>query len=175
MYIDYRAVNRITIKDCYPLPHIEDLFNRLEGSKVFSKLDLANGYHQIRIAAGDRRKTAFTTTFGLYECRVLPFGLANAPSQFMQMINSLLTPEMRRFVAIYLDDVLIHSRSLVEHVGHVRAVLSLLLSQGLRAKRSKCEWAQKRVEFCGFTILGERIHTQEHKTAAVRDWPQPQS
>jgi hypothetical protein len=175
MCIDYRAVNRITVKDRYPLPHIEDLFNGLEGSKVFSKLDLASGYHQIRIAPGDRQKTAFTTKFGLYEWRVLPFGLANAPSQFMRMMDGLLTPEMRRFVAIYLDDVLVHSRDLAQHVSHVRTVLTTLLSHGLRVKQSKCEWAQEQVEFCGFTISGDGIHTQEHKTAAVRDWPQPQN
>jgi hypothetical protein len=175
MCIDYRAVNRITVKDRYPLPHIEDLFNGLEGSKVFSKLDLASGYHQIRIAPGDRQKTAFTTKFGLYEWRVLPFGLANAPSQFMRMMDGLLTPEMRRFVAIYLDDVLVHSHDLVEHVTHVRTVLTMLLSHGLRVKQSKCEWAQEQVEFCGFTVSGNGIHTQEHKTAAVRDWPQPQN
>jgi hypothetical protein len=175
MCIDYRAVNRITIKDRYPLPHLEDLFNGLEGSKVFYKLDLASGYHQIRIAAGDRQKTAFTTTFGLYEWRVLPFGLANAPSQFMRMMDGLLTPEMRRFVAVYLDDVLIHSCSLAEHQKHVRAVLEMLLRNGLRVKHSKCEWAQARVEFCGFTISSDGIHTQEHKTAAVREWPQPQN
>jgi hypothetical protein len=175
MCIDYRAVNRITVKDRYPLPHIEDLFNGLEGSTVFSKLDLASGYHQIRIAPGDRQKTAFTTKFGLYEWRVLPFGLANAPSQFMRMMDGLLPPEMRRFVAIYLDDVLIHSRSLTDHLEHVRTVLRLLLHNGLRVKRAKCEWAQERVEFCGFTVSGDGIHTQEHKTAAVRDWPQPQN
>jgi hypothetical protein len=175
MCIDYRAVNRITVKDRYPLPHIEDLSNGLEGSKVFSKLDLASGYHQIRIAPGDRQMTAFTTKFGLYEWRVLPFGLANAPSQFMRMMDGLLTPEMRRFVAIYLDDVLVHSHDLAEHVMHVRAVLTTLLSHGLRVKQSKCEWAQERVEFCGFAVSGNGIHTQEHKTAAVQDWPQPQN
>jgi hypothetical protein len=162
MCIDYRAVNRITVKDRYPLPHIEDLFNGLEGSKVFSKLDLASGYHQTRIAPGDRQKTAFTTKFGLYEWRVLPFGLANAPSQFMRMMDGLLTPEMRRFVAIYLDDVLVHGRDLAQHVSHVRTVLTTLLSHRLRVKQSKCEWAQEQVEFCGFTISGDGIHTQEH-------------
>jgi hypothetical protein len=149
MCIDYRAVNRITVKDRYPLPHIEDLFNGLEGSKVFSKLYLASGYHQIRIAPGDRQKTAFTTKFGLYEWRVLPFGLANAPSQFMRMMDGLLTPEMRRFVAIYLDDVLIDSRDLAQHVTHVCTVLTMLLSHGLQVKQSKCEWAQEQVEFTG--------------------------
>jgi hypothetical protein len=177
MCIDYRAVNRITVKDRYPLPHIEDLFNGLEGSTVFSKLDLASGYHQIRIAPGDRQKTAFTTKFGLYEWRVLPFGLANAPSQFMRMMDRVLagTPELRRYVAVYLDDVLIHSHSLPDHLKHVRKVLSLLLVHGLRVKRSKCEWARERVEFCGFTVCGKGVGTQEHKTAAIRDWPQPQN
>jgi hypothetical protein len=167
MCIDYRAVNRITVKDRYPLPHIEDLFN-------VSKLDLGSGYHQIRIAPGDRQKTAFTTKFGLYEWKVLPFGLANAPSQFMRMMDGLLTPEMRRFVAVYLDDVLIHSHDMAQHITQVHAVLKVLLSHGLRDKESKCEWAQKQVQFCGFTVSVDGIHTQEHKIAVVRDWPQPQ-
>jgi hypothetical protein len=175
MCIDYRAVNRVTVKDRYPLPHIEDLLNGLEGSTVFSKLDLASGYHQIRIAPGDRQKTAFTTKFGLYEWRVLPFGLANAPSQFMRMMDGLLTPELREFVSIYLDDVLIHSKNIEDHVGHVRRILEVLLAQGLRVKRSKCEWAKESIEFCGFTISKDGVHTQEQKTAAVRDWPQPQN
>jgi hypothetical protein len=95
----------------------------------------------------------------------------------MRMMDGLLPPEMRRFkfVALYLDDVLIHSRSLTDHIEHVRTVLRLLLHNGLRVKRDKCEWAQERVEFCGFTVSGDGIHTQEHKTAAVRDWPQPQN
>jgi len=120
MSIDYRAVNAITIKDRYPLPHIEDLLNSMHGSCWFTKLDLAAGYHQICIATADRQKTAITTKSGLYKWRVLPFGLANAPSQFMRMINGILKPMKRQFIVVYLDDMMIHSRTLAEHVVHVR-------------------------------------------------------
>jgi len=138
MCIDYRAVNAITVKDRYPLPHIEDLLNSMHGSCWFTKLDLAAGYHQIRIATADRQKTAFTTKFGLYEWRVLPFGLANAPSQFMRMMNRILEPIKRKFIVVYLDDIMIHSRTVAEDVVHVREVLTLLTEHGLKAKRANC-------------------------------------
>ena len=117
--IDYRAVNAITVKDHYPLPHIKGLLNFMHGSCWFTKLDLAAGYHQICIATADRQKTAFSTKFGLYEWRVLPFGLANAPSQFMRFMNGILEPMKRKFIVVYLDDIMIHSRTLAEHVVHV--------------------------------------------------------
>jgi hypothetical protein len=141
MCIDYHAVNAITVKDRYPLPHIEDLLNSMHSSCWFTKLDLAAGYHQIRIATADMQKTAFTTKFGLYEWRVLPFGLANAPTQFMHMMNGILEPMKRKFIVVYLDDIMIHSRTLAEHVVHVREVLTLLTEHGLKAKRAKCAWA----------------------------------
>ena len=175
MCIDYRAVNAITVKDRYPLPHIEDLLNSMHGSCWFTKLDLAAGYHQIRIATADRQKTAFTTKFGLYEWRVLPFGLANAPSQFMRMMNGILEPMKRKFIVVYLDNIMIHSCTLAEHIVHVREVLTLLTEHGLKAKRAKCAWACQKVDFCGFDIDKDGIHAQEHKTRAVMDWPQPEN
>jgi len=147
MCTDYRAVNAITVKDCYPLPHIEDLLNSMHGSCWFTKLDLAAGYHQIHIATADRQKTTFSTKFGLYEWRVLPFGLANAPSQFMRMMNGILEPMKWKFIVVYLDDIMIHSRTLAEHVVHVREVLTLLTEHGLKAKRAKCAWACQKVDF----------------------------
>jgi len=141
----------------------------------FTKLDLAAGYHQIRIASADRQKTAFTTKFDLYEWGVLPFGLAKAPSQFMRMMNRILEPIKRKFIVVYLDDIMIHSRTLVEHVVHVREVLTLLMDHGIKAKRAKCAWACQKVDFCGFDIDKDGIHAQEHKTCAVMDWPQPEN
>jgi hypothetical protein len=134
MWIEYRAVNAITVKDRYPLPHIEDLLNSMHGSCWFTKLDLAAGYDQICIATADRQKTAFTTKFGLYDWRVLPCGLANAPSQFIRMMNSILEPMKRKFIVVDIDDIMIHSRTLAEHVVHVREVLTLLREHGLKAK-----------------------------------------
>jgi len=119
MCIDYRALHAITAKDCYPLPHIKDLLNSKHGSCWFTKLNLAAGYHQIHIATADRQTTAFTTKLGLYQWRVLPLGLANAPSQFMPMMNGILEPMKRKSIIVYLDDSMIHSCTLAEHVIHV--------------------------------------------------------
>jgi len=145
------------------------------GSCWFTKLDFAAGYHRIRIATADRQMTAFTTNFGLYEWRVVPFGLANAPSQFIRMMNGILEPMKRKFIVVYLDDIMIHSRTLAEHGVHVREVLTLLTEHGLKAKRAKCSWACQKVDFCGFDIDKDGIHAQEHKTRAVIDWPQPEN
>jgi len=175
MCIDYCTVNAITVKDRYPLPHIEDLLNSMHGSCWFTKLDLVAGYHEIRIATADRHKTAFTTKFGLYEWQVLPFGLGNTPSQFMRMMNGILEPMKRKFIVVYLDNIMIHSRTLAEHVVHVRAVLTLLTEHGLKDKRATCAWACQKVDFCGFDIDKDSIHAQEHKTRAVMDWPQPEN
>jgi len=123
MCIDHRAVNAITVKDRYPLPHIEDLLNSIHGSCWFTKFDIVAGYHQIRIATADRQKTAFTTKFDLYEWRVLPLGLANAPTQFVRMMNGILETTKHIFIVVYLDDITIHSCTLVEHVIHDQEVV----------------------------------------------------
>jgi len=120
------------------------------------------------------KRLVFTTKFGLYEWQVLPFGLANAPSQFKRMMNGILEPIKRKFIIVYLDDIIIHSRTLAEHVGHIREVLTLLTEHALKAKRAKCARACQKVNFCGFDIHKDGIHAQEHKTRAVMDWPQPQ-
>jgi len=175
MCIDYRAVNTITVKYRYPLPHIEDLLNSMHGSCWFTKVHLAAGNNQIRIATANRQKTAFTTKFDLYEWRVLPTGQANAPSQFMRMMNGILEPMKRKFIVIYLDDIMTHSCTLAEHVVHVPEVLTLLTEHGLKAKRAKCAWACQKVDFGSFNIDKDGIHAQEHMTRAVMDWPQPEN
>jgi hypothetical protein len=147
MCIDYHAVNAITIKDRYPLPQIEDLLNSMHGACWFTKLDLAAGYHQIHIATAERQKTAFTTKFSLYEWRVLPFVLANAPSQFMRMMNGILEPMKRKFIVIYLDGIMIHSHALAKHIVLVCDVLTLLTEHGLKAQHAKCTWACQKVNF----------------------------
>jgi hypothetical protein len=133
------------------------------------------GYHQIRIATAARHKTAFTTKFGLYEWQVLPFGLANTPRQFMRMMNGILEPMKQKFIVVYFNYIIIHSRTLAEHVVHVCEVLTLLTEHGLKAKPSKCAWACQKVNFCGFNIDKDGIHAQDHKTRAVMDWPQPRN
>ena len=147
----------------------------MHGSCWFTKLDLAAGYHQIRIATATRQKTAFTTKFGMNERRVLLFGLVNAPSQFVRMMNGILEPMKRKFIVVYLDDMMIHSHTLAEHVVHVHEVLTLLMEQGLQAKCAQCAWACQKVDCCGFDIDKDGIHAQKQQTCTVMDWPQPEN
>ena len=174
MCINYSAVNAITVNDGCPRPHIEDLLHCRHGSCWFTKSDLAAGYHQIRIATANRRKTAFATEFDSCEWRDLPLDLANAPSLFMCMMNGILEPMKHKIIIVYLDNIMIQSLTLVEHVVHVREVLTLLTEHGLKAKRVKCTWACQKVDFYGFDIGKDGTHAQEHKTHAVMDLPQPE-
>ena len=138
MCVYYRGLNRITIKDSYPLPHIDELLDRLHGAQVFSKLDLRSGYHQIRIVPGHRHKTAFRTRYGHYEFRVMSFGLTNATATFLRLMNEIFKPQLDRSVLCLLDDVLEYSRSVAEHIQHVREALQTLRQHQLYAKASKC-------------------------------------
>lgn len=171
--MDYRSLNKITIKNRYPLPRIDELLDRLHGSNVFSKLDLASGYHQIRVAPEDVPKTAFRTRYGLFEWLVLPFGLTNAPSTFSALMADVLQPHRDKYAEGFLDDILIHSATMEEHVGHVRAVLETLRQHHLFAKRSKCEFGVSKVDFLGHTISGEGINVDKKKIEAITQWPRP--
>lgn len=175
MVTDYRDVNAITIKDKYPLPRIDDLLDCLPGAKIFSTIDLTSGYHQVRVAPGDIHKTAFRTKFGSYEWLVLPFGLCNAPSHFMAMMQDVLRPYINRFVLVYLDDVLVFSPDAATHAAHLRAVFDALRAAKLYAKPSKCAFFKTQLEFLGHIIGPNGIATDPAKTAAVHDWPQPQT
>ena len=171
MCIDYRALNGITIKNSYPLPRIDELFDRLHGAKVFSKIDLRSGYHQIRIADEDIPKTAFRSRYGHFEFLVLPFGLTNAPATFMHLMHSIFQPFLDKFVLVFLDDILIYSRDVNEHKEHVRQVLTLLRDNKLYAKESKCELFKDRVEFLGHLVDAMGIHMMTDKVDAVTAWP----
>jgi len=173
MCVDYRALNKATVKNRYPLPHIETLLEQLSGAKVFSKLDLASGYHQVRMADDSIPKTAFRTRYGHFEFRVLPFGLTNAPATFQHMMNSVLAPHLDKFALVYLDDILIYSKSVEEHKVHLAAVLSLLEKHNLFAKRSKCAFGLSSVEFLGHVVSGDGIKVDPNKVRAVEDWPRP--
>ncbi|XP_019262705.1 PREDICTED: uncharacterized protein LOC109240504, partial [Nicotiana attenuata] len=140
MCIDYRQLNKVTIKNKYPLPRINDLFDQLQGAKVFSKIDLRSGYHQLRIRASDVPKTAFRTRYGHYEFLVMSFGLTNAPAAFMELMNRVFRPYFDMFVIVFIDDILVYSRSQEEHEQHLRAVLQTLKDSQLYAKFSKCEF-----------------------------------
>jgi hypothetical protein len=150
--IDYCSLNAVTIKNKYPLPRIDVLFDQLVGSKVFSKIDLNSDCHQIKIRASDVPKTAFSTRYGLYEYLVMSFGLTNAPAYFMYLMNSVFMPQLDKFVVVFIDDILVYSKNEEEHVGHLHVVLQRLREHRLYAKLSKCDFWLKGIKFLGHTI-----------------------
>lgn len=175
MCTDYRALNKLTVKNKYPLPRIEELTDQLQGAKVFSKIDLRSGYHQIRVASRDVHKTAFRTRYGHFEFLALPFGLTNAPATFMRLMNDVLRPLLDSCVVVYLDDILVYSPSIQEHESHLRQVLTLLRRHQLYGKLSKCEFFKESVEFLGHIVCGEGIKTDPIKIQAVQEWPTPRN
>ena len=169
--IDYRALNKSTIKNSYPLPRIDELLDRLGGCKYFSKIDLRSGYYQVRISEEDIYKTAFRTRYGHYEFTVLPMGLTNAPATFMRLMQDIFIDYLDKFVISYLDDLLIYSRTLEEHERHVKLVLNKLRENKLYAKKSKCEFYKREVNFVGHIVgeYGKRV--ESNKIKAIMDWP----
>ncbi|KAL0146514.1 hypothetical protein M9458_058145 [Cirrhinus mrigala] len=173
--IDYRSLNDITIKYRYPLPLVPPALEQLRRTKIYTKLDLRSAYNLIRIREGDEWKTAFSTTSGHYEYRVMPFGLANSPSYFQAFVSDVFRDMLNRWVIIYIDDILIYSDSYSEHVQHVRAVLQRLIEHQLYAKEEKCEFHQERITFLGYVISPEGVAMDESKVNAVRNWPRPKT
>ena len=173
--IDYRQLNAQTIKNVYALPRCDELFDQLRGARVFSKLDLRSGYHQIRIAPEHIERTAFNTRYGHYEFLVLPFGLTNAPATFMAMMNDLLRPYLDKSVIVFLDDILIYSKNEQEHEQHVRQVLDILRQHKLYAKLSKCEFFQREVSFLGHRFSSRGKEMEPEKVQVIREWPVPKS
>ncbi|KAI4297964.1 hypothetical protein L6164_037817 [Bauhinia variegata] len=150
--IDYRALNKVTIKNLYPIPLIADFFDRLGKARSFSKLDLRSGYHQERIAEGDEPKTTCVTRYGSFECLVMPFGLTNAPATFCTLMNKIFHPYLDRFVVVYFDDIFVYSNSLEEHAEHLRAVFKTLREKELYVKKEKCSFVREEVHFLGHVI-----------------------
>eukprot|EP00253_Pinus_taeda_P015904 PITA_15904 len=173
MCIDYRQLNKLTIKNKYPLPRIDELFDQVKGATVFSKIDLRSGYHQIRIKDEDIAKTAFRTRYGHYEFVVLPFGLTNAPATFMCIMNGIFHPYLDQFVLIFIDDILIYSRNIEEHCEHLRIVLQTLRKHQLYAKFSKCDFFKEEIQYLGHVISKEGIAVDPEKIKAIMDWPIP--
>jgi hypothetical protein len=169
--IDYRQLNKATIKNQYPLPRIDDLFDQMKGATVFSKIDLRSGYHQLRIKEDDIPKTAFKTRFGHYEFTVLPFGLTNAPGVFMSLMNGVFREYLDKFVQVFIDDILIYSRTTEEHDEHLRLVLQCLREHKLYGKLSKCSFYQSRIHYLGHVISGEGIAVDPAKVEAMMEWP----
>ena len=173
--IDYRQLNRVTIKNRYPLPRIDDLFDQLRGARVYSKINLRTGYHQLRVRETDIPKTAFRTRYGHFEFTVMPFGLTNAPAAFMSLMNRVFQPYLNQFVVVFVDDILIYSQSKVEHEDHLRIVQHLLRDHQLYAKFSKCEFWLAEVGFLGHVVSGSGVSVDPGKVEAVMSWERPKS
>src|SRR6478735_4252927 len=171
--VDYRGLNKVTVKSRYPLPLIDDLLGRLSKGKYFTTLDLRNGYHLVRIAEGDEWKTAFRTRHGLFEYLVMPFGLTNPPATFQHFMNHTLRGLLDKNVECYLDDIVIYSETLEEHVQHVRAVLDRLKQQNLYAKISKCDFHKSSVRWLGYVVSHNGLAMDPEKTDVIRNWPIP--
>ncbi|KAK1607756.1 hypothetical protein QYE76_031429 [Lolium multiflorum] len=170
---DYRKLNDVTIKNKYPLPKIEDLFDQLTGATVFSKIDLRTGYHQLKIRATDIPKTAFTTRYGLYEYNVMSFGLTNAPAYFMNLMNKIFMNFLDKFVVVFIDDILIYSKTEEEHEQHLEIILETLRQHKLYAKFSKCEFWLKEVGFLGHILSAGGIAVDPAKIKTVAEWKVP--
>lgn len=169
--IDYRGLNDITIKDCYPLPLILSAFNLLQGATVFTKMDLHNAYYLVRIREGDEWKTAFNTFSRKY--LVMPFGLTSAPADFQRLVNDVLQDQLKHCIFVYLDYILIFSRNLEGHIKHVQTVLQLLLQHSLFIKAEKCRFHAELMSFLGFIIGKESF--QMDPTKVLTNWPVPES
>lgn len=173
--VDYRALNALTKKNRYPLPRIDDTLRQLQGSKIFTRLDLRGAFNLIRIRQGDEPLTAFRTRYGLYEYTVMPFGLTNAPATCQQFVNDVLRLFLDRFCVVYLDDVLIYSKNEREHESHVRQVLESLLKAGLYVKGEKCEFSVTTTKYLGFIVTPEGLTVDPAKVEVVKNWPVPQN
>ncbi|KAL5554181.1 hypothetical protein UlMin_041582 [Ulmus minor] len=173
MCIDYRELNKVTIKNKYPLPRIDDLFDQLKGATVFSKIDLRSGYHQLKIRESDIPKTAFRSRYGHYEFLVMSFGLTNAPAAFMDLMNRVFKEFLDRFVIVFIDDILVYSKSAEEHEEHLRLILQTLRDHQLFAKFKKCEFWLNQVAFLGHVISKDGVAVDPSKVEAVKNWKPP--
>ncbi|KAL1915188.1 uncharacterized protein VTP21DRAFT_7464 [Calcarisporiella thermophila] len=173
MAVDYRRLNEVTKKDRYPLPNPQDYFSHLRGAKVFSTIDLASGFWQIELEEADKEKTAFTSPLGLYEFNVMPFGLTNDPATFQRMIDAVCTGMKWNFCMPYMDDLLVFSATVEEHIKHLTRVFEALVSGGLKLKRSKCKFFRKEVKYLGHVIGENGISTDPEKTKAITEFLEP--
>ncbi|KAE8674458.1 hypothetical protein F3Y22_tig00111754pilonHSYRG00072 [Hibiscus syriacus] len=173
MCIDYRALKKLTVKNKYPIPLIADLFDQFGGARWFTKLDLRSDYYQVRIAEGDEPKTACVTRYGSYEYLVMPFGLTNAPTTFCTLMNKVLQPFLDHFVVVYLDDIVVYSNTLEEHIEHLRRVFQVLRENELYVKEENCSFAQKEVPFLGHVVGGGKLQMDKDKIRAIDEWNPP--
>jgi hypothetical protein len=171
--VDYRPLNEVTIKNKYLLPRIDILFDQLTGARVFSKIDLRSGYHQIRIQPEDIPKTAFTTRYGLFEYLVMSFELTNAPTHFTYLMNSVFMPELDKFMMVFIDDILIYSKNEEEHARHLRIMLTRLREHQLYAKFSKCTFWLEEIQFLGHVLSANGIAVDPIKVKDILEWKPP--
>ncbi|GKE16939.1 reverse transcriptase domain-containing protein [Tanacetum coccineum] len=175
MCIDYRELNKLTVKNRYPLPRIDDLFDQLQGSSVYSKIDLRSGYHKLRVRKEDIPKTAFRMRYGHYEFQVMPFGLTNALAVFMDLMNRVCKPYLDKFVIVFIDNILIYLKNKEEHEEHLKLILELLKKEELYVKFSKCEFWIPKVQFLGHVIDSKGIRMDPAKIESVKDWASPKT
>jgi hypothetical protein len=171
--IDYRALNKITVRNRYPIPRIDELLAQLTGGKYFSKIDLKSSYHQVQIEQTDVWKIAFKSKEGLFEWLVMPFSLTNAPGTFMKMMDDILRPFTNTFVVVYQDDILIYSKTWAEHLQHIQQVLHTLRQHKLYANLEKCSFGIDRVHYLGYIIDQHGVHVDPAKIQVICDWPTP--
>ncbi|XP_019059144.1 PREDICTED: uncharacterized protein LOC109117062 [Tarenaya hassleriana] len=171
--IDYRGLNQVTIKNKYPLPIIDELYDQLQGASWFSKIDLRSGYHQIRVLDDDIKKIAFRTRCGHFEFVVMPFGLTNAPAVFMELMNTTFMDYLDGFVIIFIDDILVYSKSREDHMIHLEKVLKHLRREKLYAKLSKCDFWMQEVGFLGHVVSAEGVKVDPSKVSTILDWVRP--
>jgi hypothetical protein len=167
--IDYKKLNKMTIKNKYPFPRIDDLFDHLRGAAVFSKIDLRLGYHQVRIKDEDIHKIAFRTRYGHYEFVVVPFRLTNAPTTIMCLMNIILDKYLNKFVLVFVDDILVYYKTKEEHGEHIRMVLQVLIDHQLYSKFSKCDFFQREIQYLSHTISAEGVEIDLEKIKAIMD------
>ena len=175
MCIDYWQINKLTVKNKYPLPRIKDLFYQLKGAGVFSKIDLRSGYYHLRVKEVDVPKTAFRTQYGHYEFLVMPFGFTNAPAAFMDLMNRVFRPYVDQFVVVFIDDILVYSKDAQEHEQHMKIVLQTLREKKLFAKLSKCDFWLNEVSFLSHIVLAKGIRVDPTKVEAVVNWKPPRN
>ena len=168
--IEFRHLNKVILKNKYPLPRIDDLFDQQKEAKIFSKIDLMSSYHQVIIKEEDINKSSFRIRYGNYEFIVVPFGLSNAPNVFMCLMNGVFLEYLGNFVIVFFDDILIYSKSEEEHEHHLRMVLQLLREHQLYAKLSKCSFYQKQIHYLGHIISKDGITVDPKKIEAIREW-----
>ncbi|GKC12263.1 putative reverse transcriptase domain-containing protein [Tanacetum coccineum] len=173
MCINYHELNKLTVKNRYPFPRIDDLFDQLQGSSVYSKIDLGSGYHQLRIKEEDIPITAFRTRYGNFKFQVMSFGLTNAPAVFMDLMNRVCKPYLDKFIIVFIDDILVYSKDEEEHGKHLKIILELLKKERLYAKFSKCDFWLDAVQFLGHVIDHSGVHVNPAKIEAIKSWAAP--